>query len=170
MRRQPFYGALYKGLRHILANRLQSGQGGAQAVDVVDAPTPEPAAVGLLLGAQIAVGGLQTAMVGAVAQLAVHFQHVRRNIRAGRIQHLAEIAERQCRKVIMVVVFVKGGPAAILVLHPGNPGNGAADGLLTAFIVGAGQLGETQRQHHLGGVVHIGIPVVMELKSPAAGR
>ena len=170
VRRQPFYRPLHKGLRHILSNRLQSRQRGAQPVYVIDAPPPEPAAVGLLFRAQVAIGRLQTAMVGPIPQLPVHLQNVRRNIRAGRIQHFPEVAERQRRKVIMVVVLVKRRPAAVLVLHPRNPGNRAPDGRLSPPVLIPRQPGKAQGQRNFSSVVHIGIPVIVELKSPAAGR
>ena len=56
--RQPFHRAPDVGLAHIFACRFQGRQRRPQAVDVVDAPPPEPAAVRFLFGAQVAIGGL----------------------------------------------------------------------------------------------------------------
>ena len=91
------------------------------------------------------------------------------DIGAGRVQHLAEIAESEGRQVAVIVVLVKRRPAAVLVLHPGNPLQGPGDGLAAASVLGAGQPAQTQCQNHLGGIVNVGVIVVVELKGPAAG-
>ena len=92
---------------------------------------------------------------------------MRGHVGRGRVDDRAEVAERQLVDEVAGVVRVERAPAAVLGLHSGQPGQRAVDGGLVARRLRAHP---AQRQHHLGGVVGVGVVVVVELERPAAGR
>ena len=102
-----------------------------RSVDVVDAPASEPRAVGLLLAQQPLARGARARIVGE-ALLGEHLDHVGRHVGARRVDHLAEVAERQLAAERARVVDVERGEAAVLALHAEDPVDRAADRRLDA--------------------------------------
>ncbi len=92
---------------------------------------------------------------------------MRGDVGARRIDHLAEVAERQIANQRPAVVDVERGPAAVRALHPLQPPQPA---LHRAFGPPARVARHgAQRQQHLGRVVDVRVVDVGELERPAAG-
>ena len=136
---------------------------------MVHPPATEPAALGLLFGADIGQGAGHCRMSGVVAEQPEGLHHVGRDIDAGRVERLAEIAERNPGQQLFVVVAVKRAPAAVGGLHGQNPVHGPGDRGVKTPVVRAlfTQLGQDDQGYR--SVVNIGIGGVGALKRPAAG-
>ena len=143
------------------AARLERGESGAGAVEVVDAPAPPPRAVVLLLAEHVLEAAADLRLVAALG--GERLEGVRADVDGGRVDHGAEVAERDLRDPVLGVVGVERAPAAVPRLHPGDPVERAADGR-----VPDPQLAEGERDH--GRVVDVRVEVVLELEGPAAGR
>src|SRR5207249_10235173 len=113
---QPAHRAADGEAVHVLTHRRQAGEHGARAVHVVDAPAAEPRAFLLLLGVQVAQPASHRRMAALEAEGAEHLDHVPGDVRAGRVDHLTEVAEAQQRRQPRGVVLVKGGPTAVAAL------------------------------------------------------
>ena len=87
------------------------------SVDVVHAPAAKPGAVGFLLAHQPVQPAPGRRMCRQVFT-SEHLENVGSHVCAGRVDHLAEIAERQLRAQRPGVVGVESAPAAIFALHP----------------------------------------------------
>src|SRR5579885_1888341 len=92
-RPQPLAGAQNVGLAIVLPGRPQPAQGEAGAINIIDAPAPVPASIGLLRPLQIS----DSAPDGGVARLQARgdqpFQNASGNIRASRIEHRVMVRE-----------------------------------------------------------------------------
>src|ERR1700745_1047892 len=90
---------------------LEAGERGAGAVDVVDTPAAEPGAVLLLLGQEPFEPVL--GRVAMNAERPERLEGMRRDVGAGLVRHLAEVAERDLVEPHGLVVDVEGAPAAV---------------------------------------------------------
>ncbi len=143
----------------------EGGHHGPGAVDVVHAPAAEPGP-GLLLFGQQPLDAAPGARVVLLAEDGQHLHHVRGDVGGGRVDHLAEVAERQPVGEGAGVVGVEGAPRAVLRPHAHRPAGGPPHGRLEA--VGVGVPDPFEGEDDLGGVVHVGVDVVVELEGPAA--
>ena len=104
----------------------QGGHDRARAVDVVRAPAAEPGPVGLLVLQQpdhaAAAGGLAGKTLGGE-----RLDDVRGDVGARRVDHRAEVAERQLVHQLAGVVRVERAPPAVLALHALEPAQAPAD-------------------------------------------
>src|SRR5262245_23249114 len=149
-----------------LARTRQRRQGGARPVEVVRAPAPEPGAVRLLRPEQPVPRAACLGIAGATVERE-HLEHVGGDVRARRIDHLAEVAERELAAETAGVVGVEGGEAAVPALHAERPAQRAPQrGLELALALGP--VDRAKRQDHLGGVVDVRVVVVLELEREAA--
>ena len=79
-----------------------------------------------------------------------------------RVDHRAEVAERDLGDPVLRVVGVEGTPAAVSRLHARHPVERAADRR-----VADPELAQRERDHSR--VVDVRVEVVLELERPAAG-
>src|SRR4051794_1790555 len=141
--------------------RFECGQRGARPVDVVDAPTAEPGAVGLLLAQQPVD---PAAHLVVEAGLGRHrLERVRADVGARLVGHLAEVAERQLVEPVGLVVPSEGPPAPAAAPHPGRPGEAAPTAAVPAVAAG-------KRERNPRRAVAARVEVVLELERPAARR
>ena len=140
----------------------------AGAVDVVRAPAAEPRTVGLLRVEQPLARRAWPRRVSARPQSPEHLDDVRGDVGGGRVDHRAEVAERQLLDQPAGVVGVERAPAAVARLHADRPSDAALD--RRADVGPRRRASAAQRQHHLGGVVDVGVGVVGELERPAGRR
>ncbi len=89
------------------------------------------------------------------------------DVRAGRIDDLAEVAKGQRPAQRPGVVDVEGAPTSVRALHPQHPLGPAVD--RHPARVRLGMTHPAQRQRHHGGVVDVRVVVVGELEGPAPG-
>src|SRR5262249_17738706 len=125
---QPGHGLPYHGMLRVETTRLERRQRRSPAVDVVHAPTAPPGAVPLLLADQVLEAGPEDVLVARDGPEGL--ESLRRDVLAGRVDHVAEVAEREHVEPVARVVRVEGAPAAVGRLHPGDPVEAAADGLV----------------------------------------
>ena len=131
------------------------------------APAAEPGAVGLLLAQQPVDPALRGRVARAAPRPAEHLDHVRGDVGARRVDHLAEVAERELR-----------GSARWCCRRRTRPSRRRATRIPSVHATPRGdrfvQAGQSRRalqgQDHLGGVVDVGVAVVLELERPAARR
>ena len=98
-----------------------------------------------------------------------HLDHVGGHVGARRVDHLAEVAERQVAHQRAAVVGVERAPAAVGLRIPSSQLHARGRSRRWAA-VRLGMVDAYQRQHDLGRVVDVGVVVVCELERPAAGR
>ena len=148
---------------HVLARRRQRRQGRARAVDVVDAPAAPPRPVGALRAPQVRDAPPHRRVAPRHAALHQRLHDVGRDVLGRGVDDLAEVAQRQLGHDPAVVVDVERAPAAVRALHGQQPVDAAADRRVRRGVAGA-----AQGDQHLGGVVGVGVPLVLELERPAA--
>ena len=85
------------------------------------------------------------------------------HVRAGWVDHLAEIREGDQRRKAGGVVLVECGPAAVAALHRQHPAKGA----LAELRIDRARFQQSEQDH--GGIVDVGIEIVLELERPSAG-
>src|ERR671936_2199355 len=95
--------------------RLEPRQRGSRAVDVVDAPAPEPRAVRFLLAQQPVDATPDRRLVARLRS--ERLQRVRGDVGGRLVRDLAEVAERYLVEPHRLVVDVEGAPAAAARLH-----------------------------------------------------
>ena len=120
------------GRAHVLARRRERGQRGAGAVDVVDAPAAPPRAVGALGAPEVGDAASHRRIGARHAALDEGLDDVGRHVLGGRVDHLAEVAQRELGHDPPVVVDVEGAPAAVRALHREQPVDAPADGRVRA--------------------------------------
>ncbi len=148
-------------------NRIKPAQDEECAIDVVHAPAPEPASVGLLFGEDELDGFLHALVVARESIGGQHLQNAPRNVDRRRIEHRVVIGERDVLEDHLGVVFVEAAPAAVAALHGKLPVDGALRDLVLITLAGIVHLGQSEQ--HLRGVVGVGIELVIEFEVPAAG-
>ena len=106
-------------------------------------------------------------MVRVPAFVAEQFQDARRDVGAFGVEHGVVVGEGNLFQDVLGAILVEGRPAAVLALEGQHPLQAA----LEAFIALLRVVGRdfAQGQQHHGGVVHVRVPFVVELKDPAAG-
>src|SRR5439155_27321587 len=93
---EPADGPPDRGVAGRHTRRDERGHGGAGSVDVVRAPPPEPRALRVLLLSEPPDASGDRARSGVVHRFAgEHLDHVSRHVRARRVDHLTEVAERK---------------------------------------------------------------------------
>jgi hypothetical protein len=75
------------------SQRVQRHQGGCSTVDVIHAPATKPGAILFLFSPQIGQAALYARVTARVTKPGQRFEDMRGYIRAGGVQHLAEIAK-----------------------------------------------------------------------------
>src|SRR5260370_16464535 len=101
------------------------------------------------------------------AKPAETFHHTCGDVRRGGIDHGVMVCEGNVTEELMVVVAVKRAPAAVAVLLTEQPLDAAANRAFHAL--GIGILHALEGHQHKCGIVHIGIEIVANLETPAAG-
>ena len=137
----------------------ETGNDGAESVDVVGAPTSKPRAIFFLVVEQPRDAALHR--VAVLFTPREGFEDVSGDVGTGRVNEFAEVPERQLATERLNVVDVKGGPSTVSRLHALHPRESAAFGVRR-------RLGRaTKGEDNLGCVVDVGIRVVLELEGPA---
>src|SRR5439155_4828984 len=113
---QPLDCAADAWIGAVHAGCHQRGKRRTCPVDVVHAPTAEPRAIGLLLADQPVDAPKRRTMPGETFA-GEHLENVGGHVGAWRIDHLAEVAERQLATELARVVGVEGAPSAAGALH-----------------------------------------------------
>ena len=91
---------------------------------------------------------------------------MRRHVRAGRVDHRTEVAERKFVRELPRVVGVEGSPPAVRGLHAEQPVDASVDRRHQPPAVR--DVGPAQSHQHLGRVVDVRIVVVCEFERPPA--
>src|SRR5207247_4299199 len=102
-------------MRRIEAAGLERGQDSARSVDVVDAPAAPPGAVPVLLADEILEPACDRLAVARIRR--ERFERVRGDVLARRVDHVAEVAERELVEPVARVVGVESAPPAVRRLH-----------------------------------------------------
>src|SRR6266446_3524489 len=148
-------------------NGFERAENAAAAVNVIHAPAAEPGAVfGLILEKKF-YGALDGRMLGGPAETAEAFDNASGDVGGGRIDHGVVVGERNVAEETAVIVAIERAPAAIAILHAQKPLDATANGAFHASRIGI--LHALERHQDEGGVVDVGIKIVAEFESPAAG-
>src|SRR5207248_3214384 len=84
---EPGDGPADHRMAAVEADRLQADEHLPGAVDVVDAPPPDPAAAAVLGLLQEREGAIDLRLAGPIAVLPERLQHAARDVRAARVEH-----------------------------------------------------------------------------------
>ncbi len=135
---------------------------------MIDAPASEPAAARLLLLPKVLEAASDGRKHPVIAQRAQRLEDMAGHVRAGWIEGLTKIAERNRCQQLAVVVAVERSPAAGMRLHGQHPFARAADGRvdLSRIIENIAQARENDQRHR--GVVQVRIMQIGALERPAA--
>ena len=131
-RDQPICSLAHARPRPVEARGAQRAERRPGAVDVVHAPTAEPVAVGHLVALEIVDAGTHDGGVRRLAELGQHADAARADVRGRRIEQRAVIGEGNVVEVMIDIVGIEGGPAAIAALQAVDPFDAAGDGLVIA--------------------------------------
>src|SRR5699024_7564141 len=160
---EPLHGALNPVALRIETALLGGGEHRPGTVDVVCAPATIPAAPGCLLLAQESPDTVQSGWVTVFAETAEQGGDTGADVASRRVEQGAVIGKRNFVEVVILVVGVECGEAAVTRLHGAEPVRGSPDGVTVMRITGL--------HHGPGGrrrVVEIGIRIITELEWPAA--
>ena len=150
--------------------RNLQGFGGAQdaagPVDVVHAPSSVPRPVSRLLTAQIRKGPSDHGIVRRPPEPRQAFDDARRHIGCRWIDHRVVIRERYLRQDCKIVVAVERPPAAVTVLHAGQPCQGAPRRLVHSRAIRMSHA--LERHQYKRRIVEVWIEIVSELERPPA--
>ena len=134
-------------------------------VDVVHPPAAEPGTPWTLR----ARGGTRAPTATSASSVpraggGEHLHDMRRDVLARRVEHRAEVGERQPVHELSRVVLVEGRPRAVARAHRATPSHRIGDRFRDAVRLA----GLEQRQHHDRGVVDVRVDVVVEFECPPA--
>src|SRR6267142_2035661 len=163
---QPGDGALAV-IARCQRNGFKCAENSAAAVNVVHAPSAEPAADAGLVLEQESYRALDGGMLGRPAETAEAFDNAGGDVSGRRIDHGVVVGERNVAEETAVIVAIKRAPAAIAILHAEKPLDAAANGAFHAGRIGI--FYALERHENEGGVVDVGIKIVAEFERPAAG-
>ena len=161
---EPVDGFAYPLVVHAFADAAETGEGLPCAIDVVDAPAAEPAAILVLRLLDEVDGFADGGVGGGDAAVAEAFEDAAGDVGAGGILDGVVVGEGDVFEDGAVAGAVEGGPAAIIILHGEEPVDGAFDGGLRGSAAGA-----LEGHRHHGGVVDVGVVGVGVFEEPAGG-
>ena len=130
---QPVGRLAHARIGRVEAGRVQRAQRRPRAIDIVDAPAAEPAAVRHLLASEIIQPGAHGGTLHRVAKLGHHADAAGADIGRRRVEQRAVIGKGNVVEVVIDVVGVEGAPAAILTLQSHGPLGAARHGLVIAI-------------------------------------
>ena len=104
------------------AKGVEGAEGRPCSIDIIHAPSPEPTPIRLLLreetGERLLHGDI---CFWSLTQLAQHRHTTRSQIRSWRIEQGPVVGEGDMVKIVLVIVHIKGRPAAIAALQSLQP-------------------------------------------------
>ena len=162
---QPGLAALEPGLAHVDVQRPDAAQHLPRAINIIHTPPSVPRAIVLLLFLEITQSGLDLGMIDAPALVTEQFKNSRRDVGALGIKHGVVIGERHLFENALGAILVERRPAAVPALKGHHPFHRPGDALVASPGIVGGNL--AQGENHHGGVVHVRVPLVVELEDPA---
>ncbi|OQC23056.1 MAG: hypothetical protein BWX68_02951 [Verrucomicrobia bacterium ADurb.Bin063] len=164
---QPVPGLEQPRLAHIQVQGPQPAQHLPGAVDIIDPPAAVPRAVFLLPLANEPQRPLHLGMLHAPAFVAEQLQDARRDVGAFGIQHGVMVGKGNLFEHALGAVLVESRPAAVLALEGHHPGQAPLETFVALLPVVRRH--QPQRQQHHRRVIHVRVPLVVELEHPPAG-
>src|ERR1700722_2951781 len=106
-------------------------------------------------------------MIGRPTHLSKTFDRARSDVGSGRVQHGVVVGKRNVIEKLQIVLVIECAPAAVAILHTDEPGQATTHGVTQTLGI---RIVDSAKGHQDEcGVVHIGIKIIAEFKSPAAG-